>query len=103
MKLVRFSTGGGAPRLGAAVGPWDRWDWGVDLAAVALTPPEWYVLPAYYNGNPLNIIGTEEAIAPMRFETFEGKTPRLVLSTKMDYEAEIGFVLGLGGRDIEAT
>ena len=34
MKLVRFSTGGGAPRLGAAVGPWDRWDWVVDLSAV---------------------------------------------------------------------
>jgi len=29
----------------------------------------------------------------MRFETYEGRTPRLVLSVKMDYEAEIGFVL----------
>ncbi|TLZ81139.1 MAG: fumarylacetoacetate hydrolase family protein, partial [Methanobacteriota archaeon] len=42
-------------------------------------------------------------IAPMRFETFDGKTPRLIFSSKMDYEAEIGFVLGLGGRDIDAT
>src|SRR5947209_3980989 len=182
MKLVRFSTAGGAPRLGGVVGPWDRWDWVVDLSAVdrkipkdtlefidacpelkgdvwdrslralseaehigseapawayrprdvrihspiaprllrdflafrahvartraaawAQIPPEWDVLPAYYNGNPLNVVGTEEAIAPMRFETFDGKTPRLIFSSKMDYEAEIGFVLGLGGRDIDAT
>jgi len=34
MKLVRFSTGGGAPRLGAAVGPWEHWDWVVDLSAI---------------------------------------------------------------------
>ncbi|TLZ81142.1 MAG: hypothetical protein E6K11_03530, partial [Methanobacteriota archaeon] len=34
MKLVRFSTAGGAPRLGGVVGPWDRWDWVVDLSAV---------------------------------------------------------------------
>src|SRR5207244_9635482 len=72
-------------------------------AALAQIPPEWDWLPAYYNGNPLNIVGTKESIPPMRFETFDGRTPRLVASAKMDYEAEIGFVLGQGGRDIDAS
>jgi len=72
-------------------------------AAWTSIPPEWDWLPGYYNGNHLNIVGTGEEILPMRYETFEGKTPRLVLSPKMDYEAEIGFVLGKGGRDIEAA
>src|SRR5439155_24297032 len=50
-----------------------------------------------------NVVGTKEAIPPMRFETFDGRTPRLVPSAKMDYEAEIGFVVGQGGRDIDAA
>src|SRR5712664_4775413 len=182
MRLVRFSAAGSSPRLGAAIGRWDRWDWVVDLAAadpeipgdtvpfidacprlkgdvwdrtlkvlaeaekiesdaplwafrpgdvrihtpilprllrdflafrahVARTraaawtaiPPEWDLLPGYYNGNHLNISGTGDAIPPMRFETFEGGSPKIVQSTKMDYEAEIGFVLGQGGRDIPAA
>src|SRR6058998_1581651 len=176
MRLVRFSTAGGPPRMGAVLGRWDHWEKIVDLSAVdsaipantlefidacpglkgdvwdralrvlaeaekiesdaplwafrpgdvrihspiaprllrdflafrahvartraaawAQIPPEWDALPAYYNGNPLNVVGTKEAIPPMRFETFEGRTPRLVPSAKMDYEAEIGFVLGEGG------
>jgi 2-keto-4-pentenoate hydratase/2-oxohepta-3-ene-1,7-dioic acid hydratase in catechol pathway len=72
-------------------------------AAWTQIPPEWDMLPAYYNGNALNVVGTEEAIPPMHYETFDGRTPRLVPSSKMDYEAEIGFVLGLGGRDIDAS
>jgi len=182
MKLIRFSTAGAPPRLGAVLGTWDHWEWVVDLSAAdsgippdtlgfidacpelkgdvweravrvlsdakqigadsppwafqpgdvrvlspiaprllrdflafrahvartrsaawAQIPPEWDWLPAYYNGNPLNIVGTKESIPPMRFETFDGRTPRLVASAKMDYEAEIGFVLGQGGRDIDAS
>jgi 2-keto-4-pentenoate hydratase/2-oxohepta-3-ene-1,7-dioic acid hydratase in catechol pathway len=182
MKLVRFSAAGSEPRLGAVAGPWDRWEWIVDLSGVdpaipsdtlafidacgelrgevwdravqaaslaegigpdppswafrprdvrvhspilprllrdflafrahvartraaawTAIPPEWDWLPGYYNGNHLNVVGTGEEIQPMRYETFDGKTPRLVLSPKMDYEAEIGFVLGKGGRDIEAS
>ncbi len=147
MRLVRFSAAGSSPRLGAVLGPWNRWEWVVDLAAadpeipgdtvafidacpglkgatweralgvlteagrfgseapawalrppdvrlhppivprllrdflafrahVARTraaawtsiPPEWDLLPAYYNGNHLNIVGTGDAIPPMRFE-----------------------------------
>src|SRR5881397_1889758 len=161
MRLVRFSTAGGPPRLGAVLGRWDHWEKIVDLSAVdsgipadtlefidacpglkgdvwdrslqvlaeaekvesdaplwafrpgdvrihspiaprllrdflafrahvartraaawAQIPPEWDALPAYYNGNPLNVVGTKEAIPPMRFETFEGRTPRLVPSVK---------------------
>jgi len=147
MRLVRFSAAGSSPRLGAVLGPWNHWEWVVDLAAadpeipgdtvafidacpglkgatweralgvlteagrfgseapawalrppdvrlhppivprllrdflafrahVARTraaawtsiPPEWDLLPAYYNGNHLNIVGTGDAIPPMRFE-----------------------------------
>src|SRR5256886_10359268 len=39
----------------------------------------------------------------MRFETFEGGSAKHDRSSKMDYEAEIGFVLGQGGRDIPAA
>src|SRR5437762_1547335 len=182
MKLVRFSTAGLEPRLGAVAGAWNRWEWIVDLSAadpaipsetvafidacpdlkgdiweralhvvkeaerfesdappwafrpkdvrvrspilprllrdflafrahVARTraatwtsiPPEWDWMPGYYNGNHLNIVGTGDEVLPMRFETFDGKSPRLILSPKMDYEAEIGFVLGKGGREIDVT
>ena len=34
MRLVRFSTAGGPPRLGAVLGRWDHWEKIVDLAAV---------------------------------------------------------------------
>src|SRR5207247_7390004 len=182
MKLIRFSTAGAPPRLGAVLGTWDHWERVVDLsgadsgippdtlgfidacpelkgdvweralrvlsdakqigadsppwafqpgdvrvlspiaprllrdflafrahvartraAAWASIPPEWDWMPAYYNGNHLNIVGPGDEVAPMRFETFDGKTPRLILSPKMDYEAEIGFVLGKGGREIDIT
>lgn len=182
MRLVRFSAASSSPRLGAVVGPWERWEWVVDLAiadpaipadtlpfidacpdlkgevwdralrvlseagrigsdapawafrprdvrlhspimprllrdflafrahvartrAAAWTsiPPEWDWMPGYYNGNHLNVVGTEEEIPPMRYETFEGKTPRLILSSKMDYEAEIGFVLGKDGLEVDVT
>src|SRR5207249_6355120 len=33
MKLVRFSTAGSEPRLGAVAGAWNRWEWIVDLSA----------------------------------------------------------------------
>src|SRR5438034_191789 len=84
MRLVRFSAAGSSPRLGAVLGPWNHWEWVVDLAAA---DPE---IPG-------------DAIPPMRFETFEGSSSKTVQSSKMDYEAEIGFVLGQGGRDIPAA
>src|SRR2546422_10418203 len=34
MRLVRFSTAGGPPRLGAVLGRWDHWEKIVDLSAV---------------------------------------------------------------------
>src|SRR5207253_9461399 len=47
-------------------------------AAWTSIPPEWDLLPAYYNGNHLNIVGTGDAIPPMRFETFWGRTSMTV-------------------------
>ncbi|TLZ81872.1 MAG: fumarylacetoacetate hydrolase family protein [Methanobacteriota archaeon] len=176
MRLARFSTAGGPPRLGAVLGRWDHWEKIVDLSAVdsaipadtlefidacpglkgdvwdralrvlaeaekiesdaplwafrpgdvrihspiaprllrdflafrahvartraaawAQIPPEWDALPAYYNGNPLNVVGTKEAIPPMRFETFEGRTPRLVPS------AGVTIFNDFSARDLQAT
>ncbi len=182
MRLVRFARGYSSPRLGAAIGPWDRWEWIVDLhaadpqipaemrafvdlagglagdtwerarralasaekdiqrgaspaviplAEVRLHPPilprllrdflafrghvartraamgsavptEWDMVPAYYNGNHLNVVGSGDAVPAMRYEVFEGGRPREVASEKLDYEAEVGFVLGLGGAEIAA-
>src|SRR5438552_16567824 len=33
MKLIRFSTAGASPRLGAVLGTWDHWERVVDLSA----------------------------------------------------------------------
>lgn len=180
MRLVRFSTAGTAPRLGAVLGPWDRWEAIVDLHAadaslpeemrtflgaagglfgaiwdraqtvvrvaharkessqgvfaveeVRLHPPivprmlrdflafrghvartraamgttvapEWDLIPAYYNGNPLNILGPGDAVPQMHSGVYEGGRLRTVLSLKLDYEAEVAFVLGADGHRIEA-
>ena len=63
---------------------------------------EWDQIPAYYNGNHLNVIGTGESAPAMQFQIQEGGHPRTVDSQKMDYEAEVAFVLGAGGRHIAA-
>lgn len=51
-------------------------------------PPEWYEIPAFYFGNPTSLIGHEEpAHAPAR-------------SAWLDFELELGLIIGRGGRDI---
>lgn len=182
MKLVTFSRDGRGPRLGAVLGPWDRWERVVDLNAaderipadmlalvdvcgglsgevwghveraadralqgsgrdlqkavfpmedivlrapiaprllrdfiafrghIARTranagsqvPAEWDRLPAYYNGDHLNVVGPGDSVAVPRFVTFDGGARNLVESAKLDYETEIGFVLGKGGQTIPA-
>jgi fumarylacetoacetate (FAA) hydrolase len=51
-------------------------------------PPEWYRLPAYYNGNARSLIGHGESVS---FPPGE---------TRMDYELELGVILRRGGRHL---
>jgi fumarylacetoacetate (FAA) hydrolase len=53
-------------------------------------PPEWYEIPAFYFSNPNALVGHEaEVFAPSG-------------SAELDYELELGVVIGEGGRNIEA-
>ncbi len=174
MRLLTFSRGREAERLGAALGPWDAWETIVDLHAldrrlpsdmltfldsagtlsggawrrataavrraeravarsrpayahdparvrlhaplwprllrdfiafrghIARTraargdrvPPEWDRVPAYYNGDALNLLGPGEPVPFPTFATFEGGTWSQTASQKLDYELEIGYVVG---------
>ena len=60
-------------------------------------PREWDLLPAYYNGNHLSVVGPDDAVS---IPTVPTATGEMAPSAKFDYEAEIGFVLGRGGRSI---
>lgn len=50
--------------------------------------PAWYTLPAYYKGNPDNIIGPGEPI------------PYPYYTKRLDLEIELGFVVGKQGSDL---
>jgi 2-keto-4-pentenoate hydratase/2-oxohepta-3-ene-1,7-dioic acid hydratase in catechol pathway len=65
-------------------------------------PAEWDLMPAYYNGNPLSLVGPGDSVPAMQYEVHEGGRARTVESPRMDYEAEVGFVIGAGGRGIAA-
>lgn len=51
-------------------------------------PDEWYNLPIYYKGN-VNSLGTDGEDVPMPYGVQE-----------LDYEFELAFVIGTGGKDI---
>ena len=59
-------------------------------------PAEWDRLPAYYNGDALNLLGPGETVAFPRFATFENGLWTETVSGKLDYELEIGYVVGRG-------
>jgi 2-keto-4-pentenoate hydratase/2-oxohepta-3-ene-1,7-dioic acid hydratase in catechol pathway len=59
-------------------------------------PAEWDRLPAYYNGDHLNVLGPGEEVPVPRFATFDAGLWRSADSQKLDYELEIGYVLGCG-------
>ncbi len=65
-------------------------------------PAEWDMVPAYYNGNHLNVVGSGAPVPAMRYDLVENGKHRVVASKKLDYEAEVGFVVGRGGFGIEA-
>ncbi len=51
-------------------------------------PPQIYELPIYYKGNPRTLVG------------HEAEVPWPAYSRRMDYELELGFVVGRGGRSL---
>lgn len=59
-------------------------------------PAEWDRVPAYYNGNHLNLIGPGDVLPWPRFMTFEAGLWKGAASQKLDYELEIGYVVGRG-------
>ena len=61
-------------------------------------PAEWDRVPVYYNGDALNLLGPGEAVPFPRFAIFEGGTWREAASRKLDYELELGYVVGRGTR-----
>ncbi len=64
------------------------------LAAALKTTPQipdvYYELPIYYKGNPLTFIGHEQEV------------PWPDYTQRMDYELELGFVIGRAGKDLTA-
>ncbi len=54
----------------------------------APVPPQIYELPVYYKGNPRTLIG------------HEAEVPWPAYSRRMDYELELGFVIGRAGRSL---
>ncbi len=60
-------------------------------------PAEWDRVPAYYNGDPLNVIGPGEIVPFPRYTTFEAGLWRDTASQRLDYELEIGYVIGAAG------
>ena len=53
-------------------------------------PPAWYELPVYYKGNPSSVGAHEEDVAMPSY------------ADELDYEFELGMVIGIGGKDIPA-
>ncbi len=65
-------------------------------------PPEWDTVPAYYNGNASNVIGPGGTVPFPRDVHRDGAEWKAAPTEKLDYEAEIGYVLGWGGRNLSA-
>lgn len=63
-------------------------------------PPEWDALPAYYNGNHLNVVGPGTRIDRPRYVLHDAGRRTLLATTQLDYEAEIGYIVGRDARDV---
>lgn len=64
-------------------------------------PPEWDRLPAYYNGNHLNVVGPGARIPRMSYVVVEDGMPTTLATKELDYEAEIGYVIARAGRNVD--
>lgn len=54
-------------------------------------PPNWFTVPRFYTGNPLNMTGPDAEIAWPGF------------AESLDYELELAVVIGTGGKDIPVS
>jgi 2-keto-4-pentenoate hydratase/2-oxohepta-3-ene-1,7-dioic acid hydratase in catechol pathway len=70
-------------RAGGAV------SWLAKTTGMLKPPSRWYRVPAYYKGNHLSVAGPDHAVARPGYTRW------------LDYELELGVVLGKAGRDIE--
>ena len=66
-------------------------------------PVEWDRVPAYYNGDHLNVIGPETTVPWPHFAMLEAGLWKEVDSHRLDYELEVGFVVGMGPRESATT
>ncbi|WP_428247735.1 fumarylacetoacetate hydrolase family protein [Ferrovibrio sp.] len=66
------------------LGPW------LVKAGLVKVPASWYAMPVYYKANRFSVIGTGQDVLWPRY------------SQVMDFELEMGFVLGRGGKNIKA-
>ncbi|HKZ21892.1 MAG TPA: fumarylacetoacetate hydrolase family protein [candidate division Zixibacteria bacterium] len=64
---------------------------------------EWDFLPAYYNGNNLTVIGPEEEVEYGQYLLAQEGQIKKFQTEKLDYEAEIGYVIGKAGKNISRT
>ena len=64
-------------------------------------PPEWDLFPAYYNGNHNAVVGPDEVVRMPRFPVAGTGGLTFADTSRLDYEGEIGFVVGRGGRNID--
>lgn len=62
-------------------------------------PKEWDMLPAYYIGNHLNIIGPDDPVPNANFLLNDKDTLLNRTASKLDYEAEIAYVLGTDSQE----
>ena len=58
------------------------------LKLLPKVPDQYYQMPLYYKGNPLTLIGHEQ------------EAPWPDYTKQMDYELELGFVIGRSGKDL---
>jgi 2-keto-4-pentenoate hydratase/2-oxohepta-3-ene-1,7-dioic acid hydratase in catechol pathway len=63
-------------------------------------PPEWDLVPAYYNGNPWHVVGPEAAVPVPQNVSRLGDVWSASPTQKLDYEAEIGYVVGRDGWNV---
>jgi len=61
---------------------------------------EWDFLPAYYNGNNLTVIGPEEEVEYGQYLLAQEGQIKKFQTEKLDYEAEIGYVIGKSGKNV---
>lgn len=57
-------------------------------------PAEWDRVPAYYNGDHLNLLGSGDEVPRPAYASFEAGLWKRAPSQKLDYELEIGYVVG---------